>query len=91
MHYIGVALAYILFGSLTCYAVNDPYMRPSSSQQLAACLSFNGLPVAGEIVYYETRVTAGSGFHDHNAGRPKGSFFSPTGNTFGEARTGSDG
>lgn len=66
-------------------------MPPSSYQRLAACLYFNGLPQPGETVYFQSTVTLGSGYHSHTEGRPKGSFYTWTGNEYGAAVTQFDG
>jgi hypothetical protein len=71
--------------------VNSPDQAPSTSQQLAACLYYNGLPLSGETVYWQTTVTLGSGYHNHFVGRPKGSFHTWTGNEFASSVTVSDG
>ena len=72
-------------------AANEPTMEPSTYQQIAACLFVGGQPVAGENVYFQTTVNTGSGYHSHYAERPKGSFYTWTGNESGQAATGFDG
>lgn len=84
-----IVLFFVLASSMI--AVNSPDQQPSTSQQLAACLYVNGQPVFGETVYWQTTVSAGSGYHNHFVNRPKGSFNSPTGNEFATSVTGFDG
>ncbi len=83
-----VSLALLTMPAL---AINDPYVAPSAVVQIAACITWSGQPVGGEQVYYTTYVTAGSGYHDHNAGRPPGSFNTPSGQTSITVVTSSDG
>lgn len=90
-HWLLSPLLLFLLSSDALLAFNAPDMPLSSYQQLAACLYVNGLPTPGETVYFQSTVTLGSGYHSHTAGRPKGSFYTWTGNEFGSAVTQSDG
>lgn len=78
-----------LIGRLS--AANSPDQPPGTSQQLAVCLTVNGQPVPGEVVYWESHVNSGSGGHSHTSARPKGSFNTPVGNELYTSLTGYDG